>query len=170
MKNPGYKAYMQKIEILNYQSDPERMAVLFHGDESEGPNYVTVTVNLPVDEIIMMPYCAFIDTNNNPGLCNFLEQEGIAEPVKMNDRGELNTPDAEVMTVSNDWVTWPMYKFNKSKLKELGATGFEKYEQTYMEGISRKCKGMPKSVLEKRVQEMTSQLFPDNETSMEFGE
>ena len=169
MKNPNYKPYLNCIEVLNYMSDKDTMALRCHANNKDDYDYITVTTNLPIDGLIMMPYCSFVDVNNNPGITEFLEKEGIAEPVMMNESGEPDVNGTIPMVAEGQWVTYPMYKFHKSKLIELGAIGLAEYEKTYIDGIATGRPDIFKQTIKERIRALASMVFPDEDMST-FGD
>lgn len=88
----------------------------------------TVSVNLGEEyrEGSFVPFgSTFIDVNNNDidELNDLFEKTG-AEP-----RTVFGSP----YTVSSGWVDYPIYDFNKDKLKAFDPKGFDEYEKGYRE-------------------------------------
>ena len=76
------------------------------------PNFCDITVNLCyLDE----PYTGYIDVNNVKELPEFLRKYGIAE-----DTGK---------TMQSGFVTYPLYKFNREKLREYNSNELRIYEE-----------------------------------------
>lgn len=63
--------------------------------------FATLTVNLP-DSILLRNDQAYVDTNNNPWVEKFLQDNKIAVP----------TGDVAI----SGWCTYPLYKFNLDKI------------------------------------------------------
>jgi hypothetical protein len=95
----GY--YTNVTDILG---EPMRNLAITLDDVHDGEQYTAVTVNL--GEFIVIPASAYIDTNNNPGIGAWLEDNGIARltgqtrqsgyctyPLAVFDEGFLNTVD-----------------------------------------------------------------------------
>lgn len=79
--------------------DNDNLAVCLN--EADGMPYATLTVNLGIK---LPQNLAFVDTNNCPWAERFLRETGIATPMGQ--------------TASSGWCTYPLYKFDMSKLAE----------------------------------------------------
>lgn len=125
------------VELTSYQSDPVCMALMFHKDRNGEPDYVLPTVNLGSDignGTIMPKYCAFLDTNNNPGIDEYLHEAKLAEPY---------TRFGSVVTAQSGWCEYPLYKFNKEALKKVVP---ENEIQTYEEGYDKAFKNIQRQM------------------------
>ena len=121
------KLYFTKgnVEVLNYQITPVCMALF---NQNEG---ACATVNLGTycgNNTIMPKNCAFIDTNNNPGLDKYIKERGYGEPY---------TRFGGEVTAQSGFCTYPLFQFNESKLKELDPDGYETYESNYKEAFTK---------------------------------
>lgn len=83
---------------------------LFSMEEDFPEPYGDLTVNLGY----VPDYCGFLDINNNPGIASFVEENGLARPL-----------DIEV---PSGFCCYPLYEFNKEKLRELCPEGMKDYE------------------------------------------
>jgi hypothetical protein len=76
---------------------------------------------------IMPKYCAFLDTNNYPGIDAYLVKNNLAEPYKR---------FGSVVTAQSGFCEYPLYKFNEEALKKVvPQKDIEKYEASYDEGF-----------------------------------
>jgi len=74
--------------------------------------YGNVTVNL---ERKIPPYCAFVDTNNMPEAEDFLIDNRLASFTGL--------------VQESGYCTYPLYRFNVERLRQLCPSGMETYEQ-----------------------------------------
>ena len=73
---------------------------------------VTVNVDDPSLESLIGPYDAFLDTNNMTGaVCDFVEKNELAEPTGLFGM--------------SGYCIYPLYHFDKEKLKEMYPKAFE---------------------------------------------
>ena len=116
------------IEISNYAEDPVCMAVILSSSKYPYPDgKLVVTVNLGDmigNDVIMPAYCAFIDINN----CSYVCEESIEDYLVKIGLAEPYTRWGEVVTGGTGFVSYPLYQFNKDKLREMGAKGMKEYE------------------------------------------
>lgn len=75
--------------------------------------YCNVTVNLPNE--YCPAYCGYLDTNNNPNLQKFVEENELGVFA-----GRLG---------ASGFCTYPLYRFNPDKLRELCPNGLAEYEK-----------------------------------------
>ena len=96
----------RSLAVLSYYEEEENMWVFFE----------SMTVCLGNEHTKNR---AYIDENNLPGIGKILEKEGIAKPT-----GRM---------MSTTFCTYPEYKFNVSKLKEMDKEGYKRYSSLYKE-------------------------------------
>ena len=70
----------------------------------EGETFAVLTVNLETFDLDGDQEYAFVDTNNNPWAEKFLVDNNIAQPTNIK--------------ISQGFCTYPLYKFDLTKLKE----------------------------------------------------
>ena len=108
----------QDLKVMSYEASPLCMALMNGSDD-------TITVCFGEDignETIMPIYCAFLDENNFPGIGKRLEKAGIAEPYT-----RFGTPVA----AESGFCTYPLFRFNAERLREMDHEGLAEYEGAY---------------------------------------
>ena len=80
-------------------------------DDADGFPFATFTVNL--GEFIGLKNSAYIDTNNNPEIIEWLEKEGFGEVTGFTKR--------------SGFCEYPLFLFKEEVLKELDAKLYETY-------------------------------------------
>lgn len=103
LKTPWDEEYKVKAFALRYLL-PDRLSVSLFDIENCEP-FLDVTVNIPY-ESVSGDDCAFVDTNNYPWICKFLEDNHLATST-----GYIGM---------SDYCTYPEYKFDLSKLSKEG--------------------------------------------------
>lgn len=102
-----------KLEINSYLNNNGLYIGLLSRDGDEFECYGDLTVNLAEKA---PDYCAYVDTNNMPGIEKFIEQ---------NDLGEFTG-----FTQRSGFCEFPLYMFNVDKLRELCPESMESYEKS----------------------------------------
>ncbi len=127
-----YSEY-SKITVCNYVYEKVCMGLAMK--DKDGDELIpTTNIGGSIGNGTIMPmYCAFIDTNNYPGIENYLKESGLATPYE-----RFGAP---VMGQSG-WCSYPLYQFNKEKLAELDAKGMDLYEKDYREAFVEKQKNL----------------------------
>jgi len=111
------------LSISHYTYDPLCMALSISNDV-DGP-ITNVTVNLGHDignDSIMLWNQAFIDTNKNPNILEWLSETGLAEPV---------TRFGEPVIAHSGFCEYPLYAFNEEKLKEYDESGWTQRKEEW---------------------------------------
>ena len=129
MKYKGYfeEYEVDKVEVGSYAKGLPIYIQLYGKEEP----LATVTVNLgdsAGNGAVLMPFVGFVDTNNNPGIMQFLNENGFGEPFK-----RFGAP----VTVYSGYCEYPVYEFNRQKLAELDPEGTERYYKTYCERMEK---------------------------------
>lgn len=124
-----YDKYLEgEKKILNYLTDSACMALTLSLDIDD-MLIPTVNISPTIGNGTIMPrYCAFLDVNNWRDIDKWLEKIGLAKPYER---------FGEAVVAQTDFVSYPLYEFNSEKLKEMGFTGFEEYEERYIEGFEK---------------------------------
>lgn len=99
-----------ELQVSWYVNNGGIYVGLFSMEEDFPEPYGDLTVNLGA----VPDYCAFLDVNNMPGIAEFVEENGLARPLNI--------------TVPSGFCRYPLYEFNKEKLRELCPTGMREYE------------------------------------------
>ena len=135
-----YNGKKYLVGVTNYVSDPMAMAVVFK-DVTEIPegsypdplidydfcatvnlgNYYVGDRNDPCASFVQ-PYSSFIDSNSPVAgkIFDILQNSGLAEPYT-----KWGTP----VEKQSGFVSYPLYEFDKEKLKELDPEGCKCYEE-----------------------------------------
>ena len=101
-----------QLEINSYMNNKGLYIGLMNRDGDDFEPYGDLTVNLSQKA---PDYCAYVDTNNMPGVEKFIEE---------NDLGEFTG-----LTQRSGFCEFPLYMFNVDKLRELCPDGMETYEK-----------------------------------------
>lgn len=114
-----------KLKVTTYADSGICMAV--YDCETEA----VFTVNLGEDTgyDMLMPFgCAYLDTNNNPGIDRLLEKAGLAKPY---------TIYGMMIFQNSGFCGYPLYEFDIERLRAIDPEGVKEYEKTYMEEMRR---------------------------------
>ena len=101
----------------------------------DGP-YAAVTKNFgnaSGNESIVMPFCGWIDTNNNPGIVQFLQENEIAKPYER---------FGEPVFVQSGFCTYPYYQFDRERLSRLDPKGTEGYLKNWEKAQKKALKSL----------------------------
>ncbi|MBO4834612.1 MAG: DUF4313 domain-containing protein [Lachnospiraceae bacterium] len=112
------------LEVASYTYNPLSIAILLKDAEDRTP-YTTATVNIGKytgNGSVLGPYCAFLDTNNNPTLEEFLIRNHLAKPY---------TRFGEPVYGASGFVEYPLYEFDPELLRQIDPEGCAQYEQEY---------------------------------------
>lgn len=106
MKTYDYNGVKVYIVVDKYTFDDSIAIELY--DASDDVPYTRITVCL-ADDLGLPYFCVgadtnFVDTNNNPGIEDFLEKNKLGKPTGFR--------------ASSGWCEYPCYKFNIKKLTE----------------------------------------------------
>ena len=114
MYEANYKSLMGNVKlrfkITAYQYDKSLAIQAYSEDEGYWCPFCTITVCLNVG---CAEDCAFVDSNNVPGIEEFLIKNGIAKQT-----GRVQ---------QSGFCMYNEFKFNKRILKEMDLEGYEKY-------------------------------------------
>ena len=100
------------LSVSSYLDNKSLYVGMMTADDDIPEPYGGVTVNLSGT---VPAYCAYIDVNNMPEAEEFLVKNGIAEFTGM--------------TKGSGLCTYPLYRFNPERLRELCPDGMSEYEQ-----------------------------------------
>lgn len=132
MKSFTYTSFFGKtdvvLEVASYTNNPLSIAILLKDAEDMTP-FTTATVNIgryTGNGSVLGPYCAFLDTNNNPTLEEFLIRNHIARPY---------TRFGEPVYGASGFMEYPLYEFDQELLRQLDPEGCARYEQEYEKGL-----------------------------------
>ena len=95
-----FSEYDVTLKRSTYQTNKTLAVCMF--DETDGSPVATITVN--IDDLFVKANAeeAFVDTNNCPGIEQFLIENDIAEPVGIYGM--------------SGYCTYPLYRFNIDKI------------------------------------------------------
>lgn len=79
------------------------------------------------------PFCAFLDTNNHPGIEKTLQEAGIAEPYTL-----YGSP----VRIQSGFCVYPLYQFDPDRLRSMDPEGTAEYEKNYKKRRDSREKGM----------------------------
>lgn len=102
-----------QLEINSYMNNKGLYIGLMNRGGDDFEPYGDLTVNLSQKA---PDYCAYVDTNNMPGVEKFIEE---------NDLGEFTG-----LTQRRGFCEFPLYMFNVDKLRELCPDSMETYEKS----------------------------------------
>ena len=115
----GFKAH---FTIADYQSEPMAMALLVNDEDDNEIGRLTVNIGSSIGNGTLIPRnCAFIDTNNNPGIEAFLEGIGAKQYERF----------GEPVYGYSGFCRYPLYEFPDDLLREMDAEGYEKHCKSY---------------------------------------
>lgn len=114
------------LEVNSYADNKSLCVGMTAVTYGEPEPYGNATVNL---EGTPPPYCAFVDTNNMPGLEEFLAEHRLAEFTGLKQE--------------SGFCSYPLYMFNAEKLRKLCPEGMASYEKA--NGLERKPEKKEKS-------------------------
>ncbi len=98
-----FETYKVSLELDTYL-DSKRIAILLIGwEKNESYPVATLTVNIP-DENISGINCNFVDDNNLPFICSFIEKYKLGEPTHN--------------LAFSGYCVYPEYKFNLDEIKK----------------------------------------------------
>lgn len=98
-----YATYKVSMDLDAYV-DNDRIAVLLaYWEENVQYPFATLTVNIP-DFEITGDDCNFVDTNNLPYICKFLEENNLAQPT--------------YNMACSGYCVYPEYQFNLDEIKK----------------------------------------------------
>ena len=127
--------FLSRVKVAGYTHSPLCLGVY---DDKSGTNY-TVYLDSEIAGGTPMPlFCAYLDVNNVPDVEEKLLNAGIAEPYTA-----YGTP----VVRKSGLVTYPLYKFNAERLREIDPKGTKTYEEAYgtflkyMEFLKQNVKG-----------------------------
>ena len=125
-----YEGKEYELRVGSYPMAPLAMFVAIQEKGNQDPsneNIISVCLgNYQSEGSFVQPFCTFIDINNSPYAIDLIEQSQLAEPyVKW----------GEIVEMQSGFVSYPVYQFNQSMLKELDPQGCEKY----MEDWGKQC-------------------------------
>ena len=92
--------YNLAIEKHTYSNNGSLALILVDTEEKE--DFATITVNLPFSSELK-PNQQFVDTNDLPDICEWLEKNKIAKKLKG-------------VTATSGFCTYPAYEFDLSKI------------------------------------------------------
>ena len=122
-----------RLRIDSYVQNRLSLAVSII-DADDGLPYSTATVNLGPyagNDSLLSQYCAFLDTNNMPGIEDFLIENGLAEPY---------TRFGSKVYEFSGFSSYPLFSFKAEALKELDPEGCVAYEAGYQEALEEELK------------------------------
>jgi hypothetical protein len=131
-----YDRYFQSnsFDIAYYDGDPVCVAIEASDTRyRKGEESIVLTKhfgNIIGNMTVMPMYCAFLDTNNNPGIDRYLVAKGLGEPYKR--FGEYVGVDDGFGT------TYPLFQFYKSELEKYAYQADKRmpfYEEAYAKGF-----------------------------------
>lgn len=105
------KPIEMELQISRYLNTGGIYVGLFTMEENFPEPYGDITVNLGT----VPDYCGFLDVNNLPGIAEFVEKNDLARPLNI--------------LLPSGFCCYPLYEFNKEKLRELCPEGMKEYEQ-----------------------------------------
>ena len=119
-----------ETKVSFFNTEPCNIAVIFCNPEDQ-TDYIIADKNLSgYGSRIVLDKCdAFLDVNHYPGLPKQLEESGLAKPVL--------DPNGNPITLKPGHVTYPLFKFNAEKLKELDPKGFAEYDAQYLDSLQK---------------------------------
>lgn len=100
-----FDTYKVSLELDTYL-DNKRIAILLIGwenNETEAYPFATITVNIP-DEAVSDVDCNFVDTNNLPYICKFIEENNLGKPTHN--------------LAFSGYCVYPEYKFNLDEIRK----------------------------------------------------
>lgn len=102
LKTP-YGTYKVSLGLDTY-ADNKRLAILITDwEDGEEEPFAPLTVNIP-DEAVSGANCNFVDTNNLPYICTFIEENNLGKST-----GRF---------ASSGYCTYPEYQFNIDEIKK----------------------------------------------------
>lgn len=116
------------LEVASYTNNPLSIAILLKDAEDRAP-FTTATVNIGKytgNGSVLSPYCAYLDTNNNPTIEEFLIRNHLARPY---------TRFGEPVYGASGYMEYPLYEFDQELLKQIDPEGCAQYEQEYEKGL-----------------------------------
>ncbi len=117
-----YKHNPVRIKVSCYQSPPNLyVGLICEGGAYDGEPFTCASANF---DFAMPPYCTAIKNySENAGMLPFLIDNGF---------GTLTGQEIE-----SRYVTLPIFRFDRKKLRELDPDGCDLYEKTYVHQIAR---------------------------------
>lgn len=126
------------LKVSFYPSNPVSMA-LFSVKAGEMQGVATVNLQASMgptigNETVMPRSCAFLDTNNNPGIDEYLTEIGLGEVyTRWNFVRNRNEP----VVGYSGFCEYPLFQFNEEALKKIDPQGFEEYIAQYKEAFDK---------------------------------
>lgn len=112
LKTPYSRDYdITKVNVCSYRNNNNLAIQLMCNEDGHDEPYGTLTVNF---DLTLPPFMGYVDVNNIPYIKNFIKENGLGEEV----------PGYKYQS---GFVSYPLYQFNKEKLRELDPNGFEEY-------------------------------------------
>lgn len=119
-----------ELWVDSYEDTP-CMAVMLHGPGMGQHDWEILTRHISDttgNGSLMMPFCAYVDTGNHPGLDRELCEAGLAEPYKR---------FGEPVTCTNGFNEYPLMQFDADRLRALDPEGCARYEADWEGWVRR---------------------------------
>lgn len=123
------KEYKMNVDTVDGGGTKIALRVAFTNDVPEETVYPTTFISVTTgNNSIIMPHCAYIDTNNWPGICKWLEENGLAKPY---------TRFGKPVSIMTSFHEYPLYEFNIERLIEGDKEGWEKHLKSFEDNFER---------------------------------